>query len=156
MKLSIVEQFVIGLWLSCAIGMGIMVRTTAPVIEMLIMGAFLTAPLFLCRGLRSSSYCVRGILKMALIAWFSLFIAGILIAVERVYFMNATTYPHWLASGELKPGDSLKALREGDCKGRSPMLIFGKADGIFVIRCGETWTNSKTYIAHFNPTENAQ
>lgn len=155
MKLSTTDQLVVGFWLSAAVGLGIMSRSVESATSTLIAGAFFTTPLFAFRGITSPVKAIRRVASIVSLAWFALFVAGILSAAERLYYVNAATYPRWLASGELVKGQSLESLRTGECKGRGPIEITEKADGLFVIRCGLMWYDSKTYIAHFNPMRTA-
>lgn len=155
-KLSFTEQIAVGLWLSAAICLGILARSIQPTMSTLIAGVFFTAPMFLLRGISSEANVTRRVSTTVFIAWAGLFVIGILSVAEQIYYDNASTYPRWLANGELMPSDSLETLREGACKGRGALTVSEKADGVFVIRCGQMWPNSKTYIAHFNPLENTK
>lgn len=74
---------------------------------------------------------------------------GMLSALEWIYLVNGTSYPRWLAQGELgrvNDADILR-LRATECK-HAPVEVFPK-DGFVVLRCGMMFyePSTKTFIA---------
>jgi len=156
MKITFQDQLLVGVWLSVAVALGILLRSSGAATSAIITGAFFLAPVFAYRLLKSPRPVVRYGSMAVAVAWLAVFAGSVLSIAERLYYVNAPSYPTWLASGELSPGESLEELRSHACKGRGPLEISQKADGVFLVRCGLMWYDSKTYIAHFDPTATAQ
>jgi len=62
-------------------------------------------------------------------------------------YVNADSYPRWLAAGEVGSDETLQSFRSGRCEGKSPVEMKQMADGTFLLRCGWMWPDSRTYIA---------
>ena len=151
MNLSRIDQLALGLILSTAVGLGITARSPESAWSLLIVGGFFMAPSFFGRGLAARNQNVRRLSGLAAFGWAVVLAFGLLLIVERLYYTNAETYPRWLATGKFQAGDSLESLRYGECKERGPIEISEKRDGVYLLRCGNLWHDSKTYIANFNP-----
>lgn len=78
-----------------------------------------------------------------------LVVLAALIVAERAVLVNAPSYPHWLATGEVpSASDEAVAMLHGSaCRGQGPVEIHLKAQGA-VLRCG-TWffPATKTFLA---------
>ncbi len=150
MNLKTSEQLAVGLWAAAATFIGITSRSAAAALPVLALGALVCAPMLAGHGLRSQRPPVRWLARAVIGAALAVIAVGVLGTIERVYLVNADTYPRWLASGEL--GDvnnaELLRLRETACKA-APIEIFQKR-GHFVMRCGFAWyePSTKTYIAN--------
>ncbi len=156
MNLTKSDQLLIGLNLSVAVALGIMVQSASLAFATLVVGAFFFTPALVLRGLVTTRRNIRHLAWAVAFVWSAVFAGGMLATIERLYYVNGDGYPRWLASGELTSASQFDALREGDCKGRGFLEISEKADGLFVVRCGIMWWESKTYLASFNPSGGAQ
>ncbi|MDN7527679.1 hypothetical protein [Burkholderia orbicola] len=80
-----------------------------------------------------------------------LLLGTFLLVAERVYLVNGSSYPRWLARdiGAANYAE-LDRLHGTECKGES-MEIYGKRSSQWVIRCGFTWMGGRTYISSTNP-----
>ncbi|MFN9473238.1 hypothetical protein [Acidovorax sp.] len=155
MNFSKSDQLLIGLVLSVATALGIMMQSSSLALATLMLGAFFLVPGLFARGVTSTSKSVARFSYAVAAVWLIAFFGGILGTAERIYYVNGNSYPRWLASGGLASADEMDALRQGECKGRGPLEISEKADGLFVVRCGTMWWESKTYLADFNPVRTA-
>jgi hypothetical protein len=156
MKLSVADQLVLGLWISVVVGIGIISVSGDAAISALIAGAFFLTPFFAPRFLKSPVPAFRYGSIVVMVAWVGWFAFASLNIAERLYFVHASSYPSWLASGVLSLGQPLDDLRSSACKGRGPLEIIEKPDGLYLVRCGLMWYDSKTFIAHFDPIDGAQ
>ncbi len=78
-------------------------------------------------------------------------VVGAASTVERVILVNAATYPSVLAeASDVQDRKSLERLRVNKCKGR-PMEIYGKDDGVWIIRCGFNWLEGRTFRSSSQP-----
>jgi hypothetical protein len=93
-----------------------------------------------------------------LLAAFVLVIAMAVTSVaERLVFINASTYPAWLASGTVPADSSDKEmpLRQESmdrlCRGiAGPKMLIHKDNGVLLLRCSPFgfWPFTRTYITH--------
>lgn len=154
MKLSRIDQLSIGLWLALAVGIGILSRSWEAAAAPLLAGTFFLAPTFAWRGIGVTNAPLRIVSWLVVIGWVIAFLMMFFGTVERLYYVNGDSYPRWLATGELqKPANGanvIDELRNGPCKDAG-IEITGKRDGVYVIRCGFSWYDSKTYLANFDP-----
>lgn len=148
-NLRISEQVVIGLWAAGAAAIGIGSRSAALALSVLALGTLVCAPMLAVHGLRSRSAPMQWLSRAVIGAALAVIAVGVLGAIERVYLVNADTYPRWLASGELGDANNvdLLRLRETACKA-APIEIFQKRD-LVVLRCGFALyePSTRTYIA---------
>lgn len=155
MRLSFFDQFIIGFWLSAAAVLAIQTQSWNAGAVPLLLGAFTLLPTYAARVLRSQNRLVRNVAIGVLVLWALAFLTILANAVERLYYVNGKSYPSWLTSGELQPAadgaNSLDSLRAGQCKGRGPLEISEKEDGVYLVRCGLFWYEAKTFRATFNP-----
>ncbi|MGE4843428.1 hypothetical protein [Yersinia enterocolitica] len=80
---------------------------------------------------------------------FALVILGTLLnALERGYLVNGDSYPTFLGTdiGRVNLTKFIN-LTETECKGMGAGS-YAKANGIVVIRCGNSWFSGKTFIGH--------
>lgn len=73
--------------------------------------------------------------------------------VERIVLVHNPRYPAWLATGRIEtlgPG-SLSQLRMRQCGGSQPIQVFENRQQ-FVLRCGDWWPVSKTWVVPRTPT----
>lgn len=77
-------------------------------------------------------------------------IVGLLTVAERLYLVNGTQYPRFLARdvGAVRFED-LDELRAASCHGE-PVEVYPKA-GYWVLRCGVAYFEGHTFISHTNP-----
>ncbi|HEY8095832.1 MAG TPA: hypothetical protein VIE65_07010 [Methylobacter sp.] len=154
MKLSQLDQVSIGLWLSLAVGMGITSQSMAFAIAPLIAGMFFMTPSFALRAIRVQRPIIKSLGKFVMLMWILLVIFSGLEFIERLYVVNGSSYPKWLATAELDKSmvgwKNLMPLHDRECN-HQPFEIYEKANGQYVLRCGLAWHESKTYIANFDP-----
>lgn len=82
----------------------------------------------------------------------ALLVTGVLATVERLWLVNAPTYPHFLAT-DLGNVDTarLQELRKSTCK-NDPIDVYPK-QGVWVLRCGFAYYDAHTYLSHTDPFE---
>jgi hypothetical protein len=144
-------QLSIGAWLGLGAVAGIEGRSWGS------FGAFaLVAAYFFAIGAsrqagRSTRPPVRIAGNVVWVACALLFVGLILSTVERLYLVNGSSYPRFLAH-DLGAANysTLENLRLNQCKGQG-MEIYGKRDNLWVIRCGFTWMEGHTYVSTTNP-----
>lgn len=151
MKLSRLDQVLVALWLTLAVVCGVIIKSWSLSAGILALGVFCTAPALLKPWLNSSSLPVRtagqGVFALWLLALAVVLISG----AERLYWVNARSYPLWLSSGELPTGTDTGRLRNEQCKDLGPIEIVQKVDGLYFLRCGDMWLSSKIYYSAANP-----
>ncbi|HCM7206548.1 TPA: hypothetical protein N3202_004481 [Salmonella enterica subsp. enterica serovar Typhimurium str. D23580] len=87
-------------------------------------------------------------LKTALLVAFAA--AAVLVTAERVYLVNAPSYPRFLATDLGNVGAARVAeLRKTACKD-DPIEVYAK-NGFWVLRCGFAYYQGHTYISHSDP-----
>ena len=77
-------------------------------------------------------------------------IVSLLTVAERLYLVNGTQYPRFLARdvGAVRFED-LEALRAASCDG-DPVEVYPKT-GYWVLRCGVAYFEGHTFISHADP-----
>lgn len=80
----------------------------------------------------------------------ALLVASLLVTGERVYLVNAPSYPRFLAT-DLGDVDSARIveLRKTACRD-DPIEVYAK-NGYWVLRCGFAYYQGHTYISHSDP-----
>lgn len=151
MKINRLDVVLVAFWLALAIVCGVVTKSWSLPAGILAVGTFFTAPLVLKPWVASSSRPKRSV-GMGLGTIWLLALAVVLISgVERLYWVNANSYPLWLSSGELPAGTDLGRLRNEQCKELGPIEIAQKSDGLYFLRCGDLWLSSKIYHSNVNP-----
>lgn len=144
-------QISIGLWLSMAIALGIMGRSLSTFGWILAIGAFFVGGGLAGEAARSERKPLRMFGKIASVFFALIIVGAVLNTLERVYLVNAETYPRFLArdmgAADMKAIDMLRAK---ECKGE-PVEIYPKQDETWVMRCGFSWFNGHTYISSVDP-----
>jgi hypothetical protein len=81
---------------------------------------------------------------------FTFLAASLLVTGERVYLVNAASYPRFLAT-DLGNVDAARIteLRKTACKD-DPIEVYPK-NGFWVLRCGFAYYQGHTYISHSDP-----
>jgi hypothetical protein len=81
---------------------------------------------------------------------FAFLVASLLVTGERVYLVNASSYPRFLAT-DLGSVDAarIEELRKTACKDE-PIEVYAK-NGFWVLRCGFAYYQGHTYISHSDP-----
>lgn len=71
--------------------------------------------------------------------------------VERVYFVNAPTYPQGLAQdlGKITSFQQLDPIRKAECSSTT-IEIYPKKNGWFM-RCGSIWYTGHTFYSSTDP-----
>jgi len=143
-------QIYIGLFLSLGVLFAIMSRTVGPFFEMLAICAFFCLGdlgVQLLRKPRGSNLRSVG---MVLSGAFILVIAVLLLFfVERLYMVNASSYPSWLATrdlGQLSEVQFRQFIFSPECPRGSE--AFNKDGGQVVVRCGGMTRLTPTFVAH--------
>ncbi|WP_196303110.1 hypothetical protein [Ralstonia solanacearum] len=79
-------------------------------------------------------------------------IIGILSVAERLYLVNGSYYPRFLAKDVGAVGfDGLDRLRLSACGGE-PVEVYSKS-AYWVLRCGVAYMPGNTFISHADPFE---
>ncbi|EMP3151668.1 hypothetical protein WDX82_005125 [Salmonella enterica] len=159
-------QISIGLWLAMAAFFGTMTRSWETFGAFLAVavffgglgfaGVFISGELFKRSGLKGRFWtftdkAVRA-LGYAYLAFFFIGIAAALVGgLERLYLVNGDSYPRFLAKN-LGTADmhTIDALRAKECKGES-IDVYEKTGNVWVIRCGFSWIDGKTYVSNADP-----
>ena len=149
MRLTASEQIAVGVWLALVAATGIMLRSPEAATSTFIVGGICTAVVFATRGRGSPITWVRRLSRAAL-GVFAIWMVFMSVAMaERLYLVNGSDYPRWLATAELGHVDvaKLKELRATECA-HEPVEVWRK-QGYAVLRCGFAISqpSTKTYIA---------
>lgn len=144
-------QLGVGILIGMAVAAGIEGHSWGSFFAFASIAAFYFAVGAARQATRSTRQAVRIAGNSVLIACGLLFIGGALSAVERLYLVNGSSYPRFLAR-DLGAASyaTLDKLHAGECKGQM-MEIYGKADDEWVIRCGFNWYEGHTYISSTDP-----
>jgi hypothetical protein len=91
--------------------------------------------------------------RIGLLVLFGFLAAVLLSAAERLYLVNGSTYPGWLATrsvpvSEVRP-HFLSLIHESECHGNEPVWMFPKQNQ-YVLRCGDFWPFARTLIVPRN------
>lgn len=137
-------RLILLLWLSAALFLAI--GTGSPSIGwgMLLLGAVFMAPALALEGLKSPTPVLRDVSRGVVVLSSLAFVLLASSMAERLFLVNAQTYPSWMTGGNLgEVGlQDLRRLRTEEC-GTEPIEIFHKADGD-LLRCGYWWWQPST------------
>lgn len=148
---TLLWQVVIGMWLSMAAYIGIVARSWDTFFSFVYVAAFFAAWGAANALMRSGRKPLRVLGIVGSCAFGLVMFGGMLLGAERVYLMNAQSYPHFMAQN-LGTADyhTIERLQAYECKG-SVVEVFEKANYNWVIRCGQTWLTGHTYISNADP-----
>jgi hypothetical protein len=143
-------QLVCGLWLGFAAFAGIVTRSWASLMSIALFGAFLSPqylPLDAKRqhrwarrvGALGLSRCIAGAILL-----------GIALTIERLYFVNADSYPEFMATRLKGDASDAEVLKAANCV---PMEILEKENG-WLIRCGLLRINGPVFLTSKFPFSN--
>ncbi|CAH2782572.1 MAG: hypothetical protein PPHEINF_2009 [uncultured Paraburkholderia sp.] len=130
---------------------GIEARSWGSFLSMALIALYLFAFAASRQAARASRRPVRIAGNTATAVCAALLVGMFLLVAERVYLVNGSSYPRWFAHdlGAANYSD-LDRLQGTECKGEG-MEIYGKHDNRWVIRCGFSWIDGRTYISSTNP-----
>lgn len=151
------DQILIGLWCAMGAAMGIMSKSWQTFGTFMLVAAFLAGGIWAGRALQSENGKVKRVAMTTAILYALFFVFMGMMVIERLYFVNGSSYASWLATKDLGNFDvdkndqiiQLSKLSRENCPGGGAEINV-KDDGLVVIRCGNlTWYDSQTFIAHF-------
>ncbi len=144
-------QFAIGTWLSLAVCMGIMSRSWSSFWTLAAIGGFFAAGSLAGAATKSPRKPLRVLGRIGLCAFLLVMVGALLNTAERVYLVNADSYPRFLARN-LGTADmhTLERLHAKECKGMG-IQVYEKTNYTWVIRCGFDWFGGHTYISNADP-----
>jgi len=146
----IYNQFIIGFWASAAVGLGILSRSWETTLSIAAVGSFFIVGGWAIHSLRSDNPLIRRLANILAAAVFIIFVFGILSVIERLYLVNAPTYPKWLVQRDIGAltNNQLMEFYVAECKGMGAEM-HEKENGTAVIRCGGMmWYDGHTYLVH--------
>lgn len=140
-------QLTLGCWFGLAVAAAILARSWEPFWSFGAVGCFVAVFLAAVHAMRSPRSNVRTASKAILAGFFLVMVAGLLLGVERVYVVNGSSYPAWLATADLGAVEKRILAPAPGCEGE-PTEIYQKDNGLVVLRCGLLWYEGHTYLAH--------
>lgn len=144
------NQLVCGLWLGFAAFAGIATRSWSSFQSIALFGAFFFLPSILFWLLKRQHKWVRRIGALGLAAFACSVLFAIALTIERLYVVNADSYPEFYAT-RLKGDDSdAAALNAAKCV---PMEVMQKKNG-WLIRCGLLRINGPVFLTSKPPFYN--
>lgn len=143
-------QLVCGLWLGFGAFAGIVTRSWASLMSIALFGAFFIAPSIFLWMIKRQHRWTRRAGALGLAAFACAILLGIALTIERLYVVNADSYPEFMAT-RLK-GDASDAgiLKAANCV---PMEILEKKNG-WLIRCGLLRINGPVFLTSKPPFSN--
>lgn len=144
-------QISIGLWLGMAVFLGIVGRSWQAFAGYLAFAAFFIGAGLAAEAARSQRKPLRILGKIGCIAAALVIVGAVLNTAERLYLVNADSYPRFLARN-LGTADmhTIDRLRANECKDH-PVEVFEKKNYTWVMRCGFSWIDGHTYISNADP-----
>jgi hypothetical protein len=135
---------ILGMWIGGILYVAIGERSVNAAISLGAMMAFAVVPL-LCSYLKDSPRLSWIVLRRVLLIGWALTLSWVVLAtIERLYFVNADTYPRWLAKPvTMNLEDPLHDFCKQNGQGYI-RFIERKSNGTF-LRCGELWEWGNTY-----------
>lgn len=151
------DQTIFGLWCAMGVGLGILSRSWETFGSFMMVACFLASGTWAARSLKAENVVVRrGATTIATI-YILLVAFGFVMTIERLYLVNGSSYPSWLATkdlGEFKDDGKgnftqISDFSKKNCPGGG-MEVDVKENGLVVMRCGGIlWYESDTFTAHF-------
>ncbi|WP_156350195.1 hypothetical protein [Achromobacter sp. 2789STDY5608633] len=143
-------QISFGLWFSIAIFVGITGRSWQAFGVYCLIGLFFIGLGLAAEALRSKHKALRTLGLAGCAVALAIFIGGLLAGIERLYLVNADSYPSFLASEKnLASPAELDQLRANECPDEV-LTIYEKSNG-WVIRCGDFWFDGPTFLSSVDP-----
>jgi hypothetical protein len=143
-------QLVCGLWLGFAAFAGIVTRSWASLMSIALFGAFLSPPVFASGCLSAQHRWARRVGALGLAAFAGAILLGIALTIERLYFVNADSYPEFMATRLKGDASDAEVLKAANCV---PMEILEKENG-WLIRCGLLRINGPVFLTSKFPFSN--
>jgi len=144
---NIGNQIFIGYWISLAVGLGILSKSWETAFSMAVIGTFFIVGSWSFNSVKSKRTVVRRLAITCASVCFLIITAGAISGLERLYLVNAKTYPAWLAKNDLGTLTREQYLNIPECKGMGSE-IYEKENGLMVIRCGGImWYEGHTFVA---------
>lgn len=144
------SQFTWGIWGAMALGFGIMSRSWSTGLGLACMGMYFAMGAWASSSFNDPRTLVRRVARVGAALFFGGIALFCIFTVERLYFVNAASYPSWLATRDLGALDEAQIMEfaaSSECRGRSEIL--SKANDQVVIRCGGAMRyEASVYIAH--------
>jgi hypothetical protein len=150
--LGFIAQLGIGMWLSFGVMAGIESKSWGPFFGPALIGLFFLVSMVSLDATRAAGRAIQNAGRIALTLCALLFAVALLLGIERLYLLHGSTYPRFLAHdlGAVNY-QRLLELDKNECKGHGPTEIIGKSNGVWVLRCGDLWTDGHTFISSTNP-----
>jgi hypothetical protein len=143
-------QLVCGLWLGFAAFAGIVTRSWASLMSIAaLFGAFLCPSICLWMLKRQHRWA-RRVGALGLAAFAGAILLGIALTIERLYFVNADSYPEFMATRLKGDASDAEVLKAANCV---PMEILEKENG-WLIRCGLLRINGPVFLTSKFPFSN--
>lgn len=143
-------QLVCGLWLGFAAFAGIVTRSWASLMSIALFGAFFIAPSICLWMLKRQHRWARRVGALGLAAFAGAILLGIALTIERLYFVNADSYPEFMATRLKGDASDAEVLKAANCV---PMEILEKENG-WLIRCGLLRINGPVFLTSKFPFSN--
>nr|WP_280971453.1 hypothetical protein [Cupriavidus gilardii] len=151
MKVTGFEQCVLGAWLSLAVSSAIMARSLTAGLFFVAIGSVFTAPLMALRGLNSSSRGRRLASKAILLVDGAVVLLTLLIAAERLLWVNSETYPKWLINKAYHARTEVPKRLNDVCGPAGGLLELREMDGGAMGRCGTFYFQGPVVRFDFDP-----
>ncbi|HGO6074942.1 TPA: hypothetical protein ACK3Q6_007663 [Burkholderia cepacia] len=144
-------QFCIGMWFSFGVTGGIWARSWSAFVGPVLVGLFFLFSIVSIDATRAAGTAIRraGFVGATLSAL--AFTFAFSLGIERLYFVNASTYPQAFARdvGKITDPRQLDPIQKQVC-GHTMMEIHSKKNGWF-IRCGSLWYTGHTFYSSTDP-----
>jgi len=154
---SVGMQVGIGLWLAIAVFLGLVQRSWDTFFGFAGVALFFAGVALAGVAIKSKRKPVRVLGALGVIAFVAVIVGLLLSGAERLYLVNGSHYPSFMAS-DLGAVDSkrMDEIRATSCP-NAPLEIFEKGNAqnrYWVIRCGFAYYEGHTYISHTHPYAN--
>jgi hypothetical protein len=143
-------QLVCGLWLGFAAFAGIVTRSWASLMSIAPFRCLFIAPSICLWMLKRQHRWARRVGALGLAAFAGAILLGIALTIERLYFVNADSYPEFMATRLKGDASDAEVLKAANCV---PMEILEKENG-WLIRCGLLRINGPVFLTSKFPFSN--
>lgn len=154
---SIFYHVSLGLWLGFAAYIAIAGRSASAGLNILTIGAFFAVPA-ICIAVRKWRWkWAKPLAALALVLWWAVILYGVSRLVDRLYIVNASTYPVWLATSVTVTPEQATAIGGSDslCQGLGVGEFYRKENGVF-LQCGAfQWWGKTFYIENYDEAYSA-
>lgn len=148
---GLLAQFGIGMWFSFGAIAGIESRSWGGFFGPVLVGLYFLFAIVSLDATRAAGRAIRtaGVVGTTLSTLALTFAMSL--GIERLYFVNASTYPRAFARdvGKITSYRQLDPIQKSEC-GSTMMEIYGKTNGWF-IRCGSLWYTGHTFYSSTDP-----